>query len=235
IAVLAALLGDLRPALLAVWLALLASPALARELLTGGDLVSNSISVLVGMLGVVCLRSVPLKVAAAAFLGVALSSRANLVLVAPLVLGAVAYRDGGRVAGATALAIGGAFLAITAPFYLHDRAGFSPLDTSSKITVVGQLVEHGRVVFLGAAAASAFALAAIRPDARGARLLASAAAVQAFTIGTVVIADSVRAGRLDFFFLVSGYGLIVLFLGMTAAWLALAPAPRPCHAVPRRG
>lgn len=58
--------------------------------------------------------------AAGAFLGLALSSRANFLLVAPIVIGAV-----GRRSGCSRVALF-AYAAITTPFYLYDRATYTP-------------------------------------------------------------------------------------------------------------
>ncbi len=71
-----------------------------RELVTGGDLIANSVYVLLFTLGVIrfdpSTREAAWKVAAALALGVALSSRANFAFILPLVFACLVRRESWR-------------------------------------------------------------------------------------------------------------------------------------------
>src|SRR5205823_135849 len=114
-------LGDGRLALGAFWVAL-ASPGTLRELVTGGDLIANNAYLAVFSLGVLALDPTTptrrvLRLGSAVGLGLALSSRANVLALVPLLFAALARREGRRTAvGLLGLALA-VCAAVTLPFY----------------------------------------------------------------------------------------------------------------------
>ena len=212
-------LGSARLALLASWTVLAVSPGVMRELLTGGDLIANGIYVALPML--VVLRAPPgawWGLAAAAFLGLALSSRANFVYALPLLAAALAQLYGWRDAILRTGIAAAVLAAVTLPFYAYDPDGFTPLTTSGKLSQFDELAPHLDVAVVVVAVALTVALARRRFDRRGFVLTASAALVQMFLLVAVVVLDSIRLERVDFSFLIPGYGLVALVVALFAHW-----------------
>ena len=90
------LAGDWRTPLLLTWAALLLSPTFVREVVTGGDLVANTVSVMLASWLVLVGFSTRRPWAAglgAVLLGVALSSRLNFLFVLPPLAAAVWRRS----------------------------------------------------------------------------------------------------------------------------------------------
>jgi hypothetical protein len=215
-------LGSARPALFVSWAILAVSPGVLREFLTGGDLVANGIYVAVLVL--VVLRTPPagrtrwLGLGAALVLGVALSSRANFVYVLPLLAVALAQLYGRREAILRMGIASAGFAAVTLPFYLYDRDGFTPVTTSGKLSQFDDIAPHLDLLVVGAGIVLTLALALRRFDRRGFVLMSSAAIVQMFLLIAVVVLDSIQLERIDFSFLIPGYGLIALFLALFGTW-----------------
>lgn len=212
-------LGSARLALFVSWTILAVSPGVLRELLTGGDLIANAIYVAVPMLVVLrAPRGRLLGLAAAVFLGVALSSRANFVYALPLLAAALAQLHGWREALVRTGVVSAALVAITLPFYLYDPDGFTPLKTSGKLSQFDDVAPHLDVAIVAVAIVLTLALAFRRFDRRGFVLMSSAAIVQMLLLVAVVVLDSIRLERLDFSFLVPGFGLIALFFALFGTW-----------------
>jgi hypothetical protein len=212
-------LGSARLALFASWIVLAVSPGVLRELLTGGDLIANGIYVAVPML--VLLRVPPgrwLGLAVAVFLGVALSSRANYVYALPLLFAALAQLQGWREAILRTGIVSAALVAITLPFYAYDPDGFTPLKTSGKLSQFDEVAPHLDLAVVAVAVVLTLGLALRRFDRRGFALMSSAAIVQMFLLIAVVVLDSIRLERLDFSFLIPGYGLVALVFALFGAW-----------------
>lgn len=223
--------GDVRVALLALGV-LLATPTVLRELLTGGDLIANNIYVL--LLALLVLRAGrrggwPLIIAAG-FLGIALSSRANFLFVVPLLFSALVQSDGPRRALAAVAAAATAFLAVTLPFYLYDVDGFTPARTSDKLGQYSDVLPHAQYVIGALGVALVLGLALTRMERSGIALARNAALVQGLFVVAGVVLASAQVGRVDFFFLVSGYGLNVVFFAIVAALPLLGRAVRPAPA-----
>lgn len=211
-------LGSARLALFVSWTALAVSPGVLRELLTGGDLIANGIYVAVPLLVVLRARPGWIALAAALFLGWALSSRANFVYALPLLFAALVQLWGWREAIVRTGVATVALAAITLPFYAYDPDGFTPLTTSGKLSQFEDLAPHLDVAVVLVAVVLTAALALRRFDRRGLRLMASAALVQMFLLIAVVVLDSIQLERLDFTFLVPGYGLVALFFALFGSW-----------------
>jgi hypothetical protein len=202
---------DSRVALVLLLVAL-ASPGLLREYLTGGDLIPNTVLVTLGCVLVWRVaRGSAAQLGAAVVLGVVLASRANFVLVlVPLVI-AVARRRGLPAAIRTAAGASAAFAAIVVPLAVTE-GGRTALSMNDKLSEVS----GGAPLVLSLVTAAAVVMAlGTRRWSLGA-VLGQAAAVQAMLLVAVVVSSSVDRGSPDFFWLVSGYGVPVLLLALTA-------------------
>jgi len=180
------LLADPRLALLLWWSVLGLSPVVLQELVSGGDLLSNALYV--PLLVLWTARAAPRpdlppwrRMAPPVLLGVALSSRANYLLVLPLLVSMLVQHAGRRVAMRATVLVLGAFALVTLPFFLYDPQHFAPLITTRRLEFVRGLPAPRLVITVGAALL-ALALAARRMDAPGVRLLAGCAAVQAWPV-----------------------------------------------------
>jgi hypothetical protein len=217
--------SDARLALFVTWFTLLATPAVLRELVTGGDLIANTVYVLLFTLGVLRFRSGWWKIVAALALGLALSSRANFVFIVPLVFACLVRREGWRSAGAyvgLALAAGAC---VTLPFYLHDTAHFSPLLASQKVTEFNDVVPHASTLLLVAAGLLTVYLAVWRTDRHTLPVFRNNVVVQGFLLAAAVVLSTIRVGHLDFSFLETGYGLFAVFAAAFGIWGAFSRAP----------
>ncbi len=125
--------------LLAVSLAL--SPAALYEFISGGDIIANGTFIPAFFLISLTLWNSPSasmgqRLFTSALVGVGLASRANFILLLPL-LGAVVWKTAGlRNALLCCLTAGLTFLATVVPFYLHDPSGFTPLGSRNKISAL---------------------------------------------------------------------------------------------------
>lgn len=120
-----------RPPLLLLWLMLALSPVVVYSLVVGNDYLANSLYVLLFMLWLVRWAPRPglnpwLKLLPAICLGIGLSSRANFLLLLPLIFATLAQLAGRPAALRSTVTTGLTFLLVTLPFYLYDPAGFSP-------------------------------------------------------------------------------------------------------------
>ena len=202
--------SDGRLALFVVWFTLLATPAVMREFVTGGDLIANSVYVLLFVLGVIRFDASARggrvwKVAAALALGVALSSRPNFLFIVPLVFACLVRRESWRSAvDLRRSRARGLRACVTLPFYLHDTSGFSPLLTEGKFARLNGVLPHSSTVVL-VAAGSPDALSGLAADRRGTTLsvFRNDVLVQGFLMVAVVVLSTIQAGRLDFSFLVT--------------------------------
>jgi hypothetical protein len=207
---------DSRLALAAMWLVLALSPALLREYLNGGDVIANTVAMVVFMVGVLHLPTRWAPAVAAGGLGLALAWRPNLWYWLPLFAVVLVRARGWRAALAYAAVAAGVCAAVMLPFYLPHRHDFAPLLTARKVRRYDDVVSKSSVIVLGATALVTLGLCRrlLRGDVP---LLAACALVQAFLLGFVVLLASVSAGRPDFSPLVLAYGLF--FLVPATFWL----------------
>ena len=205
-------LRDSRKALLLIWAALALSPVVAQEIVTGGDLLANSIYVLIFILALLRHPEQGVGWFYAALLGVGLSSRANFLLLLPLVLAALARRAGwGRALKLMAVSCA-TFAAVTVPFYLADPQGFSPLHTVHKFDAASSGLPLGGGIVLLLDAGLAVALLLRHRGGGYGTLLRDCAIVLALPVVGMVVLLSVRAGRADL--ASAGYGLWSIFFGL---------------------
>ncbi len=228
--VMSRLLGDGRSALILFWAIFVLSPVALQELVTGGDYLANSLYVLVFAVWTVNAASrldtaVWMKLLPAILLGIGLSSRANFVLIMPLVFAAMVHTSGWRPAIWHTAVAGAAFAAVTAPFYLYDPGGFSPLHASGMISQFGAVIPAQDIFILAAAGLLALAL---MPASRGLdAMLAGCAAVLVFPVVCGIALSSVAAGFPTFEF--AYYGLPVIVFGGAGFWGMLSRRGSPAN------
>ena len=215
---------DARSALLFLWALLALSPAVWWELVTGSDVLSNNIYVLIPMLALV--NSVPKldlsrwkKALVAILLGIALSSRPNFLFILPPLFSnmvqTVGWKEATKYLGLT----GAAWTAVTLPFYWHDPHSFSPLHVLSKLTEFQSPLPAAAVVIPSVTLLVALGLSFQRMDAGGRVLLRNCAIAQAFPVFCIVVLSTIGTGRLELSWTV--YGTNFLFFGALAAWMTL--------------
>ena len=188
--------------------AALASPALLREYLTGGDLVVNVVLVAAGV-QLVWRR--PASLVAAALLGSALATRANfLIVLVPLAV--AVHRRCGLTTALRGLAVSLAvFAAIVVPVALSE-GGRTALSMNDKLSEV----PGGAPLVVSLVTVLAVGVALGTERWRASRLWWQIAGVQALFLLAIVLTDSVRHGRPDFFWLISSYGVVPFLLGLAA-------------------
>ena len=188
--------------------AALASPALLREYLTGGDLVVNVVLVAAGV-QLVWRR--PASLVAAALLGSALATRANfLIVLVPLAV--AVHRRCGLTTALRGLAVSLAvFAAIVVPVALSE-GGRTALSMNDKLSEV----PGGAPLVLSLVTVLAVGVALGTERWRASRLWWQIAGVQALFLLAIVLTDSVRHGRPHFFWLISSYGVVPFLLGLAA-------------------
>jgi hypothetical protein len=206
-------LGDLRAAVFVLLLALCLATGLARELLTGGDLIANGVAVLGAVLLVLDHRR-PLL--AAALLGFILAWRLNFAFALPALLLALRARSGSRAAVTAALVAAIAFLVTTLPFAAHEGR-FWPLEASNHLQAFDGAVPGGGEAVGAAIAVAVVAAAVLQREWTVDRFLYHATFGQVALVLSVVALDSTRRRSVDFSSLVSGYGLLPLFFGLALA------------------
>jgi hypothetical protein len=153
----------------------------------------------------------------AALLGVGLASRAQFILLLPLIFSALGRRVGWRpAAGLLAVSIG-ALAAVTLPFLLYDPAGFTPLGTYREIGIFDAVLPGAGVGIALATALAGLALA-WQDNGHLAVFLRNCTAVLALPVVCGVVLMSIGLGRIDFSF--AAFGVMFLFFGAAAFWSA---------------
>lgn len=214
--------GDIRKALLLLWTILIFSPVVPQQIVTGGDLLSNSIYVLFfAWLTIVCVCTNTgtywNKIVSSIFLGIALSSRANFTLIFPLIFSIILQKTGLKWAITSCALTLASFVLVTAPFYLYAPESFSPLHTFDKISQFSTLLPFSNVVIPIASGVLAIALAFQRMDF--AKLLRNYTAVQALPVLSAIILSNLQTESLNLSF--ADFGLSFLFSGVLCYWFRL--------------
>lgn len=227
-------LKDVRLALLLQWVLIALSPVILNEFVTGGDLLSNSLYVLLFVMWIVSSpisepgHSIWKKIYPAILLGVGLSSRANFVLLLPLVfsflLQGAGWKSAIKYIGITCVT----FCMITIPFYVYDPQGFSPLHTVSKLSQFQSVIPFAGFAIPFATAIIALILSFQRMNHNV--FFRNCAIVQAFPVLCGILLSSVKTERLDLHF--AGFGLIFLFFGAAAFWpMLMKTRTKPAMAI----
>ena len=221
-------LRDGRPALLLLWTMLALSPIVLHEVVTGGDLLANTLWVFVFVLMVV--RCVPsptvsrgAKIAWAILLGIGLSSRLNFVLLLPLGFSMLVQHAGWQQAAKYTALTCLTFAVITLPFYLYDPQGFSPLHAYNKLARFESILPAAGLLIPAVTTLVAMALSWQRMAADCLVLLRNCAIVQAVPVVAAVVLSSLGSGHLNFDDF-AWYGLSFMVFGALAAWISMCSA-----------
>ena len=219
-------LRDSRLALLLLWALLALSPALMQELVTGGDLIANSIypilfaMLLAGLAGDA--HSSPWRLAAASVLfGVGLASRANFGMIVPLTFSFLVLRAGWRKAIVAMVIAGATFGVLTIPFYLHDPAHYPPMRLQNRFGRFDSILPYAGIVVPLVTALLALTLSLRRFTRTPLDLLRNCTYVLAFPVAAGMALATMRAGLRGLMFAVQGWGLFFLFSGALYFWARL--------------
>ena len=213
---------DIRTALLLMWAVFALSPIVLYHIMVGSDYVANSLYVLLAVLWLAWAVPQPglaswKKALLAVFLGVALSSRANYLVVLPILYATLARHAGWKSAAGYAAITVSVFLLVTVPFYLVDPQGFSPLHAAGKLGQFESVMPFAGLVIPLATGILALVLAWLQPAGRGLdRMLRDCAIALAFPVLSGLVLFSVRQGRVNLTF--AAFGVFFLFFGAVAFW-----------------
>lgn len=209
-------LNDGRLALILIWSILGLSPEILREILTGGDGLSNSIYVLIFIL--LLIRLIPdskikksIKIMSVILLGISLSSRPHLILLLPLVFSILIQKNTLKIAVKYILLICTALGAVTLPFYLYDPQAFSPLHQTTKLSQFSSILPFAEIIIPLLGSTISCYLAFQRMDKKGILLMRNCAIIQAFMVLSPFLLSCISSGELSFNFI--GYGIYFLFFG----------------------
>jgi len=215
-------LKGVRQALLLFWMTFLCSRIL-QLLVTGGELLASSIYIVLFVL--FAMRSFLaehrrwLRWVAAVLLGIGLSSRANYLLLVPVIFSATLQKVGWKDTARYAAVTGGIFLAVTLPFWLHDPQTFFMAclrEQNFAAIELNTILPHADIALPLASTVFAAGLSFRRLIDWDADLLCNCALVQAFPVLAVVLLSSIDTGRLNLSY--TGYGVHFLFFGALASW-----------------
>ncbi len=216
--------------LLFVWLVLATCPAILHQFVTGGDYVANGLMILVPAVLLVredATAALAPQIVIALCLGVALSSRANFILIVPLVFSRLWQVRGPKRALVLTATMLAATLLVTAPFFLADPADFSPAHTRTKLTDLKTVLPHADLLLPLAAAALALVLARPRWNQSTAAFLRNAALVQVCLILPPILLWPAVGKPPRLFY--SVFAQFFLFFGLAAVvtWKAQKDRPPP--------
>jgi hypothetical protein len=222
-----AYLKDRTSAFLAVAAAVVLSPAVQYEYISGGDVLANSIYVLIFLFLAVRAFSRPgssvwVRLACGIALGVGLASRSNFFLLLPLLFAVLLKNAGWKAAVFGVLTASGAAGAAILPFYLRDPASFYPFTAANKLVLYDELFPRASTMIILAAAGLSVALSVWLGKSPRERSLpmffGMCAAVQLLPLFCGVVLDSLHYGAVDFRILHDRYGLMFLFFGLWGSW-----------------
>jgi len=165
-----------------------------------------------------------LNFSSAALMGIALSSRANYILLLPILFSALLISRNFKYAAKQIAITLTVFGVITLPFYLYDPASFSPLTTLGKMDQFSGVLPHAAAIISIVTLALSIVLSywQIRAGTFE-KVFRNVAFVMAFPVVAGMVLQSVETGVLTFFF--AKYGLFFLFFGVFASFVALMKNP----------
>lgn len=196
--------------------ALLLSPVVLHQIVTGTGHIANTIYV---VLALWWLMRHPTSDVAAVLWGIAITSRANFIVLMPLAIGWVMRVAGWRRALRTALFAGGTVAALVLPFYLYGAGEFGPFVAANRVTQFDDALPHA-----GALMVAAMALVSVWGAWRAssaADLLRVGALVQAIPVLSGAAIGFVAWQQLDVAFL--AYGVFASWF-VFMAWIVDGPA-----------
>jgi len=212
-------LKDKRLALLSLWVLLAFSPVVLHEIVTGGDLLANSIYVplfVIWMVRAASRHSTSRlgRISLATLLGIGMASRANFLLILPLVFSALVRAGGWQSAVRQMMITGLTFGLLTVPFYLHDPSGFSPLHTANQLSQFEAKLPYASAIIPAFASIVALGLSFHHTNGSAQGLARNCAVVLALPVLGVTILKSIMAGYPWLAW--TSLGLSFLFFGAVA-------------------
>lgn len=171
-------------------------PTVLAEILTGGDLLANTLAVSAALLLCLRARSTAQLLACGLVLGLALAWRVNfLLLAAPLIIYHLTHGQWRRplLFGSAA---GAAFLVVTVPLWWLDPAAFTPLHAGGKLGQFAHLLPHPNLWAVVLAAGVSGFVAWRATSEQGLLLAVAWALLIPPTLGIVL--KSIAAGHLSF-------------------------------------
>lgn len=215
-------LGSTRQAVFLFWTTLLCTHVW-QLLMTGGELLASSIYillfVLLAMRAFVAAQRGWIRWMAAVLLGIGLASRANYLLLAPIVFAATMQKKGWRETAGYAAATIGTVLVVTLPFWLHDPQTFVVAclrEQNFAARRLNSVLPHADLAVPFASVVFALGLSCCRFKNWDADVLSNCALAQAFPVIAVVLLSSIDGRGLDLRY--TGYGVHFLFFGVLASW-----------------
>lgn len=218
-------LSDTSSALLLFWVILILSPIVMNHVVTGNDELSNSIYIIVFILLMV--SSIPRagvatwRMAITSILfGIGLSSRANFLLLVPLVFSLLVRKAGWKDAMKYISVSCLAFAATTLPFWIYDPQSFSALYVQySKVAQFEGILPWSGLIIPLAGGVIAVLLSFNRVNSSTQMLLRNCALVQAFPVLCTIVLTSAESKSVN----LTGahYGIFFLFSGCLSGWATL--------------
>jgi hypothetical protein len=215
-------LKDNRKGLALLWIIIALSPLVLNEMVVGGDLLSNSLYVLI--FAWFFISSVPnnkitcwMKISSAILLGIGFSSRANFIFISPLIFSILVQQAGWKMAIKYSALSALTFGLITVPFYLYDPVGFSPLYNADKLGQFNSILPFAGTIIPLLCGVLALVLSFQRMQL--AEFFRNCAIILAFPIICGLILSTIRSQRLELG--IAGYGLSFLFFAALSCWLRI--------------
>ena len=216
---------DLRNGLLLFWAISGLSPIVLQEYLTGGDILANSIYVLLfTWLFFTCIsrQGTPTwgKLLSAVLFGIGLSSRANFLLIVPPVFSILVQKTEWKSALKWMSLALLSFCLMTGPFYLYSPEVFSSClnQQASWLARYDSLLPHAEIVIPLVAGLLSIGLSFQKMNL--AKLFRNCAIIQAVPILSGAVLSIVYAGMSKCTLRI-GYGLMFLFFGALSSWIFL--------------
>jgi len=194
-------LSDIRLALIASLL-ISATPIALQQMVTGGDLVTNCLYILLPLLLLIRIgtnrpKYLVVSIACAVMLGLGLSSRLNYFLIFPLLF-AIAFHSGGCKTLLLYFVIPTVTCAaITLPFYLFQPSDFSPYHTVSKLAQFDNTLPFAFLIIPLLALFVTFFLSIRKFDIYGIAVLRNIAISQGILVVSSVVLSSVSSQIID--------------------------------------
>ena len=198
---------------------LLLSPSMTYQVLIGADYIANTLYVLI----FTALLFESTKKEAlnrwsllwAILLGIGLSSRANFMFITPLLFSALIKRIGFKQSFGLMTITGAAWCFVTLPFLFYDIANFTPLGTSTKLSLAGRYPwAPSLVVILGLITTSVLALRYIAYAPSLLTLFMDMFIVQLLFVALGTLITSIGFGHFNFEY--ANFGLFFSFFGIFA-------------------
>ena len=143
-------LGDARAAAAYLLLVLAVSPVVLQDVVTGGDLATNAIMVLAALVWMLTIPTTApawKRGASAVLAGLAFSTRANFLLLLPLLVSLLGRRAGARATAMSLSLVLGTLVAATLPFYVYDPPSFAPLSVQNKFSQFQTAIPASQIIF----------------------------------------------------------------------------------------